>query len=243
MSNLVLFFLFTLICEVIGTVGGFGSSVIFVPLAQWFYPFKTVLALTSILHVFSNLSKIGLFFRHINMRFLWLYGVPSLVFSIIGAYLTSRVELAYGELILGIFLLVFSAIFLIFNQLTLPANKTNALASGSLAGFLAGFIGTGGAVRGASMAAFNLEKSVFVATSGAIDFCVDASRMVIYLSNGFLTPPYYIVIPLLIVASFVGTYLGKLVLDKIPQAAFKKMVLFLILGIGLSMVYRFIVDR
>jgi uncharacterized protein len=59
------------------------------------------------------------------------------------------------------------------------------------AGLLAGHIGTGGAIRGLVLAAFNLEKGVFVATSAAIDSGVDLSRMIIYLRNNYLTADFY----------------------------------------------------
>ena len=55
---MIWFTVIALICEIIGTVGGFGSSVFFVPVAQFFFSLKIVLGLTAILHVFSNLSKI-----------------------------------------------------------------------------------------------------------------------------------------------------------------------------------------
>jgi hypothetical protein len=57
--------------------------------------------------------------------------------------------------------------------------KFNAISAGGVAGFLAGLIGTGGAVRGLALAAFNLEKGTFVATSAGIDSGVDFSRMII----------------------------------------------------------------
>lgn len=240
MPGLLLFFLLVLACEIIGTVGGFGSSVVFVPVMQFFFGFQTVLALTSILHVFSNMSKIILFYRHINLRFLLIYGIPSLIFAIVGAMMTARMSWAYNELALGLFLVIFSAAFLIFPKITFPASDLNAVTSGGVAGFLAGFIGTGGAVRGASMAAFNLEKNVFVATSGAIDFGVDFSRMIVYLQNGFLTPQYYGYLLGLFVASVAGTYLGKLVLDKIPQELFKKIVLIMVFVSGLMLIVQFI---
>ena len=61
-----LFFLIALLSEIVGTIGGFGSSVFFVPLAGLFFDFHTVLALTSILHVFSNAAKLVLFGRHVR---------------------------------------------------------------------------------------------------------------------------------------------------------------------------------
>jgi hypothetical protein len=53
----------------------------------------------------------------------------------------------------------------------LEPNRLNAVVGGGIAGFLAGLIGTGGAIRGLALAAFDLEKSVFVAT------CLSAQRL------------------------------------------------------------------
>ena len=115
----LLFFLFALVCEILGTVGGFGSSVIFVPLADFFYAASLVLSLTSILHVFSNMAKVWLFWKHINRRLFLLYGIPSLVFTILGATLTKIYSFEYIEWFLAIFLTIFSSIFLIFPYLKL----------------------------------------------------------------------------------------------------------------------------
>lgn len=55
------FLVLTLVAEIIGTIGGFGSSVFFVPFANIFFDFHTVLGITAIFHLSSNLSKIYLF--------------------------------------------------------------------------------------------------------------------------------------------------------------------------------------
>lgn len=103
---------------------------------------------------------------------------------------------------------------------------------------MAGFTGTGGAIRGMSLVAFNLEKNLFVGTSAAIDFGVDFSRMFIYYYNGFLQMDYLYYIPLLVIASFLGSYIGKQLLNKISQEVFKKIVLVLILLISISMLIK-----
>src|SRR5437764_3528144 len=107
----ILFFLLALLSEVVGTVAGFGSSVFFVPLAGLFFDFHTVLALTSILHVFSNAAKLVFFGRHIEWLLLVLLGLPSIAAVIIGAYLSARLEFKFTELILGLFLISFSVFF------------------------------------------------------------------------------------------------------------------------------------
>ena len=234
----VLFFLFALVCEIIGTLGGFGSSVLFVPLANFFFAASLVLSLTSILHVFSNTAKLWLFRKTISKHLFLLYGIPSLLFTLLGAYLTKVYSFIYLEWALAIFLLLFSGLFLLFPKIHLRANTSTALVSGSLAGFMAGFTGTGGAIRGMSLIAFNLEKNLFVGTSAAIDFGVDFSRMFIYYYNGFFEMEYVYYIPLLVIASFLGSYMGKQLLNKISQEVFKKIVLSLILLISISMLIK-----
>jgi uncharacterized membrane protein YfcA len=61
-----LFFLLALLAEIIGTISGFGSSILFVPLASIFIHFKLVLGITAVFHIFSNLSKIFLSQKGIN---------------------------------------------------------------------------------------------------------------------------------------------------------------------------------
>ena len=233
-----LFFLFALACEIIGTLGGFGSSVLFVPLANFFFAASLVLSLTSILHVFSNTAKLWLFRKTISKHLVLLYGIPSLLFTLVGAYLTKVYSFTYLEWALAIFLLLFSGLFLLFPKIHLRANNSTALVSGSFAGFMAGFTGTGGAIRGMSLVAFNLEKNLFVGTSAAIDFGVDFSRMFIYYYNGFFEIDYVYYIPLLVIASFLGSYIGKQLLNKISQEVFKKIVLGLILLISISMLVK-----
>ncbi len=59
--ELFAFFALLLVAEVLGTIGGFGSSMLVMPLAGFFLPFDQALGLTAVFHVFSNAAKIVLF--------------------------------------------------------------------------------------------------------------------------------------------------------------------------------------
>jgi uncharacterized membrane protein YfcA len=239
--ELFVFFALTLIAEILGTLGGFGSSLFFVPLSQFFFNFQTVLALTGILHVFSNTSKIILFRKTIDWKVtLWL-GLASILLAIGGAYLTRVVSFDYAGLVLGLFLMCFSA-FLFYRPLfSITPSVKNSIVSGSVAGFLAGFIGTGGAIRGLALASFNLEKNFFVGTSSIIDFGVDLSRTIIYLESNYLQKSEFLYIPILLVAAALGSYLGKMLLNKIDQDKFKRITLALIFLTGVTLVVQHLI--
>ncbi len=227
-----IFLLLALLSEVIGTIGGFGSSVFFVPIANFYFDFESVLGLTAMFHVASNLSKITQFRKGLNKQLILYLGVPAIVFVIIGGLSTTYFDNKILEISLGVFLVLLSSMFLIRKELVIKQGKLQSILGGSLSGFLAGLLGTGGAVRGLTMAAFNMEKSAFIATSAAIDFGVDFSRTIVYFFNGFIHVHDLIYVPFLAVIGWFGTAIGKRLLEKIPQSKFKRLSLVLILVIG-----------
>lgn len=237
-NHLWFFIILSLLAEILGTVGGFGSSVFFVPFANLFLDFQSVLAITAIFHLSSNITKIAMFRKGIDWKLVLIIGIPATIFVTVGAFLSVHVSARPLEIGLGIFLIAMALIFIIFKQIVIKPNLVNGIAGGSAAGILAGLFGSGGAVRGLTLAAYNLRKEVFIATSAIIDLAIDASRSVVYFSNGYVHKGDLYLIPILLVVSIIGTYIGKKFLDKISHERFKQIVLFLILGVGLMSLIR-----
>lgn len=236
----LLFLILSLIAEIVGTVGGFGSSVFFVPIANMFVDFKSVLGITAVFHIASNTSKLLLFRKGFNKYLLIYIGIPAVIMVIFGGVMSKyiREEILQGAF--AVFMIVLSLFFLVFKNVVVMPNKTNAIVGGSTSGFLAGVLGSGGAIRGLTMVAFNIEKEQFVATSAAIDFAVDLSRAVVYFINGYMHTEHTHYMVSLVVIGFTGTWLGKKVLKNISQEKFKTIVLLLILAIGVFMLFQLV---
>jgi uncharacterized membrane protein YfcA len=241
LDYLILFILLAIIAEILGTVGGFGSSLFFVPIASYFLDFHSVLGVTALFHVFSNLTKIYFFRAGFNRKLLLTIGVPSVIFVILGALTSKYIQTFYLEVFLSIFLISISLIFLIFSNIQLKPNLFNSIFGGSFSGFVAGLIGTGGAIRGLTLSSFNLNKDIFIATSAIIDLGIDSSRTVVYFFNGFIHKDDLYLIPILFVVSIVGTFLGKKILNLMSEKQFKKIVLILILFTGIVSLSKFVV--
>lgn len=235
------FLVLALIAEIIGTIGGFGSSVFFVPIANFYFDFHSVLGLTALFHVSSNVSKIFLFKKGLNKQLLLNIGVPSVLFVVVGGVLSNYVNTTYLEISLGIFLVVFSLWFLLNQSGIISPNKRNSIIGGSVSGFSAGLLGTGGAIRGLTLAAFNLEKSVFIATSAFIDFMIDTTRVFVYYSNGYIHQHDLKYVPFLFIIGWTGSYLGKRILVYIPQSKFRDLSLILVLLIGSITILKLVV--
>ncbi|MEY4987110.1 MAG: hypothetical protein RL567_889 [Bacteroidota bacterium] len=229
MGQYLYFFLLALLAEIIGTISGFGSSILFVPLASLVLDFKVVLGITAVFHVFSNLSKIYLFQSGIDKKITLKLGIPAVLFVTLGAWLTNYIP--QKEIELGMNFIIFSiALYMMSgHHKRIKESNTNLYLGGTLSGFFAGLIGTGGAIRGITLAAFNLEKDAFIATSAIIDMGVDVSRAGVYIASGYFQREHIIMIPFLIIISIAGSYLGKRILKYIPEKTFQYIVLGVIL--------------
>jgi uncharacterized membrane protein YfcA len=226
--------------EIIGTIGGFGSSLFFVPIASYFLDFQSVLGITAVFHVSSNISKITMFRKGFDKQLIIFLGLPAVIFVIIGAILSKHIQLKFLEIGLAIFLISISLLLLFYKKFVLTPNKFNSVSGGILSGLIAGLIGTGGAIRGLVLAAYGLSTEAFIATSALIDLGIDASRSVVYFLNGYVHQNDLYLIPILFVISFIGTFIGKQILKKFNQQQFKTFVLILILVTGLVTLFKYI---
>lgn len=233
MENLPLFILLALFAEILGTVGGFGSSLFFVPIASYFLDFHSVLGITALFHVSSNLAKIAFFRKGFDKKLVIYIGIPAVLFVIAGAFISKFIETKILEISLAIFLIVVSLVLLIFKKLALKPTLSNSIGGGTLSGLIAGLLGTGGAIRGITLAAYNLKMDVFIATSAIIDLGIDSSRSVVYCLNGYVNKDILYLIPILLFVSIAGTFIGKKILKRISEKQFKSIVLILVLVTGI----------
>jgi len=234
----IIFLVIGFFSEVVGTMAGFGSSTIYLPLASYFVDFKTALVLVAIFHLFGNIGRIT-FFRHgLEKRVLLLFGVPSFLLSLLGATLVGDLSQTLLKLMLGIFLIAFSLTFLVRPKLAFPANSKTLLLGGGISGFIVGLIGTGGALRATFLTGLKLDKEKYIATAAVIALGTDATRIPSYVASGFLTEQYYYFIPILFGIALGGSFVGRKIVNRINQGKFKKIVLIAIILASI----KFIVD-
>ena len=232
MEHLFILIVLAILAEILGTVGGFGSSLFFVPIATYFLDFYSALGITALFHISSNLVKIGFFRKGFDKKLVFSVGAPALLFVIIGAFLSKYIETKILEFSLAFFLIILSLVLLIFRNLALKPTLFNAIGNGVFSGLIAGLIGTGGAIRGLTLAAFDLKIEVFIATSAIIDLMTDSGRSIVYFFNGYIHKEDLYLIPILFLVSIAGTFIGKKILHYISEEQFKSIVLILVLFTG-----------
>lgn len=218
-----------LIAECIGTMAGFGAATILTPIAALLLDVRTAIALVACFHLLGNASRLVLFGRHLRWRFLWQFGLIGILCSLLGARISSSLSPAILQACLGGFLLCYVGWELLApGGVRLPTAAPVLVGGGALSGFIAGLLGTGGAIRSACLLAFQLPRDAYLGTSAAIALLVDATRLPVYVAARFLPGIGPAHVLGLAVTAAAGAWMGQRVVRRLPAAAFRRLVLALL---------------
>ena len=223
--EIVLIGLLTVVASGLGTLTGFGTSTLMVPILAIFYPLPQTLLLVGIVHFFTSLWRTLLFRQGLRWDLILKFGVPGVLLSITGGWLMFRLPPDTGGQILGAVLLGYVVFVLVKGRVRLPQRTAVAVSGGALYGLSAGIFGIGGAVRGAFLNAFDLPKPVYLAVTGVIALAVDSSRLATYWVGGsVLSPTLAWGLLAFVPLSLLGARLAKSVVERIPQAYFQRVI-------------------
>jgi uncharacterized membrane protein YfcA len=231
-----LFFACAFVAEVIGTVAGFGAATILTPVAVLFMDVKLAIALVAIFHFFGNASRLAFFGRHIRWSLWAQFGLAGILCSFAGARVAVTLSSAWVTLCVGAFLLSYVVTELwAAGRWRLPASPPALVVGGALSGFVAGLIGTGGAIRSACLLAFGLPKEVYLGTSAAIALVVDATRVPVYVLGGVVPAAAGRVAAGLVLTAFAGAWLGQRLARQLSSVGFRRLVLALLALAGMKL--------
>jgi uncharacterized membrane protein YfcA len=217
------------------SITGFGSANMLIPFASLIIDLKQAIVLVAFFHFFSNAFKLIDLWRSVDWRIFAVYGLPSIVFAVIGAWLLGSADINLLAIGFAGFIIMFSVYSLINPRWTLPDKGYVLACGGMLSGFTAGVIWLGGAIRSLFLVSAGMTKEVYIATGATIAVVVDLSRISVYVVNGSLGAEYHwYIIPLILVA-FLGTRIGIRLMKWMPARAVRNAVLVMLILVGLKM--------
>lgn len=227
----ILITVLTVIANFIGILTGFGVGTLMTPLILPFLPFAQTVLLVGIIHWFHDIWKLFFFHYGLDWQLLIMFGIPTMIGSFVGAlFVGFQPELLVG--LLGAFLIGYVVFLYVKPSFKIPYTYLNTIVGGGLSGFFAGIFGVRGAVRGAFLSSYDLEKATYLSTIAAISLLTDTTRIITYWLQG-ITLSYDMLLSLLVFipASFIGAWIGQKLIGKIPQEKFRGVVaIFLLLA-------------
>jgi uncharacterized membrane protein YfcA len=233
--SIALFFIVAFIAASVASFIGFGIATMLIPFASLVVGLKQAIILVAFFHWFGNIFRLFRLWRATSWRILLLYGVPSIATAYVGAMLLDRISTGIITLAFAVFIILFATYSLANQNWVLPARNGLLVVGGAITGFTAGLIGVGGAIRGMFLISTRIKKEAYIATSAAIAFVTDITRVSVYVANGSLEAKYYWFILPLIAIAYIGTRLGVKLLKRLPETAVRRAVLVMLILVGIKM--------
>ena len=215
----------------VGSVAGFGIGSILTPLIATQLGTKFAVAAVTIPHIAGSSVRFWTLRHHVHRRVLLTFGAMSVIGGLLGAFTHAYWTSHVLTIVLAIVLVITGAagVFGFHYRFRGAA----AQAGGVVSGFLGGLVGNQGPVRSAAMLGFDLSKEEFVATSVAIGMIVDIARLPVYFwSEGRAMAAHLPLVVSMVVFVIAGTLLGRIVLGRVPEDHFKRMIAALIFALG-----------
>ena len=236
---------------------GFGLGTILMPVFALFFPVPLAIAATAVVHFANNIFKFGLMAKQADWRVVARFSVPAAIAAMIGAGLLnlfdqmpvvvsytlggSTFEVTVVKAVIGVLIVVFALLELWprFQALALPSRWLPL--GGALSGFFGGLSGNQGALRSAFLLKTGLSKDAFVATGVVSAVIVDAARLVVYgaaIMADHFARSQELFAPVVVgtICAFIGSFVGKRVLQKITLRTVQIVVAaaMLLIGVGLA---------
>ncbi|MFT6913053.1 MAG: putative membrane protein YfcA [Paracoccaceae bacterium] len=172
-------------------------------------------------------------------RYIWFAGVLMIgvgVTTMLAAQASDRLIFA----VTGMVIILFVAVNFLLSPPKLPDryDRTAQIVMGTIAGIMGGLTAVWGPPMAIYLSARQVEKDEFVRVTGLLIFLGSLPLVAGYVVAGFLTLPLAVMSGALILPTLAGFALGERIRGNLPQAKFRKVLLYVFLVLGLNLIRR-----
>ena len=229
---------------------GFGLGTLLMPVFAIFFPVKTAIVLTAVVHVLSNLFKLVLVGKFADRPVILQFGLPGIVAAVLGAWTLSAlsalpsvvtyqlwardVSVMPVNLVVAILIATFVLVELLPRFQLLSFERKYLPLGGFVSGYIGGLSGHQGALRSAFLIRCGLSRESYIGTGVVIACLVDFARIATYGAQ-FSMESADTHLPMLAAATasaFLGAFLGSRMVEKITMRAIQIVVTVMLLGIA-----------
>jgi uncharacterized membrane protein YfcA len=218
---------------------GFGSSITAMPLLVQVIPLRMAVPLMLIFDLCSGLLM-GLKNRRVVDRKELLRLVPFMLAGMtLGVVALVKVPERFLLLVLGIFILGYSAWSLLLKREPKPLATAWSAPLGMAGGIFTALFGTGGPIYTIYLARRLNDKAVLRATISALIFVTGISRLVLFSSAGFYKQDSLLwLAAVLLPCAMLGLFLGNRLHSRLPAQRVVQAIWVLLIAGGASLVLR-----
>lgn len=237
-ANLILLGGGAFLASTLAAVAGFGGAAVLLPILVLVFGVRDAIPILTVAQLIGNLSRVWFNRRELDLPVVgWftLGGVPA---ALVGGFLFASAPLSFLTRLLGVFLITV----VVYRHtgkggtVRLPLRVFPIL--GAVFSFLSALLGSVGPIMIPFFLAYGLVKSALIGTEALATVVMHVTKLVAYGSAAILTTTSLMVGLALGSIMILGSFIGKKILDVLPERIFIFLIEATLLIAGLGFLIR-----
>ena len=233
----VILVLAALLASTLAAVAGFGGAAVLLPAIVAVFGIREAVPILTVAQLIGNASRVWFNRAEVNWRVVGWFALGAVPFALLGGFLFAKAPLAVLTRLLGAFLLLI----VVWRHLR-PKPKSFPVASfagiGAGASFLSALLGSVGPIMAPFFLAYGLVKGAYIGTEALSTVVMHIVKLIAYRQTAVLTLSGALIGLGLGPVMILGSFLGKRILDRLPEKVFVAIIEGVLMVAGLFFLVR-----
>jgi uncharacterized membrane protein YfcA len=235
-TDLVYAMVVVLAAGVVKGLTGFGFALLTVPFLVVLFDPKTAIPIIIILNALSNVPLFIHSRKWSDLKRIWPLIVTGIISIPAGTYLLVVLDAVAVRMIVGVAVCLFALAYLLGFRREIRRERWGMVGAGMLSGVLNGLISAGGPPVILFLSNQGMARDVFRANLIAFFLFQNIATLSVQLSSGLVSQHIARLAAVLILPLAAGALVGTRLVKHVPETAFRKAVLAIVLAAGLMVV-------
>ena len=222
----------------IAGVAGFGGGVVALPVLVWVFGVREAIPILSISQLLSTASRVWLHRDGINWPVVRYFALGALPMSVLGSFIFISINTTVLVRILGVMMLLF----VVYTRMPIGRDFAMKLWGfaplGAATGFGSALLGIPGPFAAVFYLAYGLAAGAYIGTSSLGMGMIQVPKLIIFGADGLLTLRVLLLGIGLGAIAAGAAYLGRLILRKVPERVFPRIITAMLLVSGIVFLVR-----
>ena len=233
----ILLALAALLASTLAAVAGFGGAAVLLPAIVAVFGIREAIPILTVAQLIGNASRVWFNRRELDWRVVGWFALGAVPLGLLGGYLFAKAPLVALTRLLGAFLLL-----VVLWRHIRPKPKSFPVESfagiGAGASFLSALLGSVGPIMAPFFLAYGLVNGAYIGTEALSTVVMHIVKLVAYRQTAVLTLSGALIGLGLGPVMILGSFLGKRILDRLPEKVFVAIIEGVLIVAGLLFLVR-----
>lgn len=227
-----------LFAATLAAVTGFGGAAVLLPILVWVFGLREAVPVLTVAQLIGNGSRVWFNRKLVDLRVVSWFALGGVPLALAGGFLFAAAPLSALTRVLGAFLIAM-VVLRHWKGVRWPRPSLRQFAIiGGASSFLSALLGSVGPLMAPFFLAYGLLKGAYIGTEALATVVMHVAKLVAYGRSDLLQPHAVVAGLLLGPIMILGSFLGKQIVEALPEAVFVALIDATLLGAGLLFLIR-----